>query len=396
MKVSKKIVFLIPRFHTNLEPIVSEFVNNGYKIQIFPWNSSIAEIRNASVDLSFCDNALKAKIKVFRFEFSHFRFWHMTKKLKKIKESSHSLKIYLRGELSFFGIISTALILFAGMRNQTTIYTQYPKKSKSIHHKTWKFLIVNLLGIRYFTQVYSFPDESITIFKDLSIYREYIDKRLLRNIDYIPFSIPRIVNISKQNFTKKDIISVGKAEPRKGFTELIEVFNRNSDRFLESHKLILVLQVLNSKHQNYLNSIIEESKDLIDEKKIEFHINLSTQQTRDKINEAAILILNSVNEPASFVQWESISIGTPVIMNRSNGSSDLLPQDYGILKVSTIIQLEDAVVKMIKEISLQEQRVVDLKNVLVNYLEPNQIMKKWIEISELNSRKFRCTGLKVR
>lgn len=377
------IVFLIPRFHTNLEPIVSEFVKYGYKIQIFPWNSSIAEIRNASGNLSFCDNALKARIRVFRFEFSHFRFWHMTKELKKIKESSPSLKIYLRGELSFFGIVSTALILFAGMRDQTTIYTQYPKKSKSIHHKFWKFLIVNLLGIRYFTQVYSFPDESITVFKDLSIYREYIDKRLLRNSDYIPFSIPRIENISKQNFTKKDIISVGKAEPRKGFTELIEVFNRNSDRFLESHKLILVLQVLNSKHQNYLNSIIERSKNLIDKERIEFHINLSTQQTRDKINKAAILILNSVNEPASFVQWESISIGTPVIINISNGSSDLLPQDYGILKVSTMIQLEDAVVKMIKEISLQEQRVVDLKNVLVNYLEPNQIMKKWIEISEI-------------
>lgn len=377
------IVFLIPRFHTNLEPIVSEFVKHGYKIQIFPWNSSIAEIRNDSGNLKFYDNALKAKVRVFKFEFSHFRFWHMTKKLKKIKESSPSLKIYLRGELSFFGVVSTALILFAGLRNQTTIYTQYPKQSRSIHHKTWRFFIVNLLGIRYFTQVYSFPDESISAFKNLSLYREFIGKRLLGNSDYIPFSLPMIENISKQNLLKKDIISVGKAEPRKGFTELIEVFNRNSDRFLESHKLILVLQVLNSKHQNYLNSIIEKSKDLIDKKKIEFYINLSTQLTRDKINKAAILILNSVNEPASFVQWESISIGTPVIINVSNGSSDLLPQDYGILKVSTIIQLEDAVVKMIKEISLQEQRVVDLKNVLVNYLEPNQIMRKWIEISEI-------------
>lgn len=383
MKVTNKIVFLIPRFHTNLEPIVSEFVQYGYQIHIFPWNSSIAEIRNASGNLSFCDDALKGKIKVFRFEFFYFRFWYMTKKLKKIKESSPSFKIYLRGELSFFGIVSTALILCAGMRNQTTIYTQYPKKSKSIHHKTWKFLIVNLCGIRYFTQVYSFPDESINLFKDLSIYREYIEKRLLRNSDYIPFSIPRIENISKQKFTKKDIISVGKAEPRKGFTELIEVFNRNSYRFLESNKLILVLQVLNNKHQNYLNSLMEMSKDLIDQKKIEFHINLSTQQTRDKINKAAILILNSVNEPASFVQWESISIGTPVIINISNGSSDLLPQDYGVLKVSTIIQLEEAVVKMVKEISLQEQRIVDLKNVLVNYLEPYQIMRKWVEISEI-------------
>lgn len=383
MNVRNRIIFLIPRFHTNLEPIVNEFVEHGHNIQIFPWSSSIAEIRNASRNLSFCDNALKANIKALSFEFSYFRFWHMTKKLKKMEDSSPSFKIYLRGELSFFGILSTALILFAGLRNQTTIYTQYPKKSKSFHHKAWKFLIVNILRIRYFTQVYSFLDESMSTVQDLTVYREYIDKRLMHNSDYIPFSIPTIENSSKLNVTKKDIISVGKAEPRKGFTELIEVFKRNNDRFLENHKLILVLQVLHGKHQNYFNTLTEMSKDLIEKKKIEFHINLSTQETRDKICKAATLILNSINEPASFVQWEAISVGTPVIINTSNGSSNLLPQNYGVLKISTINQLEDAIVRMIKEIPLQEQRVVNLKKVLVDYLEPKQIMKKWIEISEM-------------
>jgi glycosyltransferase involved in cell wall biosynthesis len=372
------ILLIVPRFHTNLEPIASAFVSRGYEVQVFPWRKAKAELRYQNKKLIFADSEIKRCYRFRNIEINCFRFLNMIKILRVREKQFLKMHIFIRSEISIFGIVSLLLILLSGSKNRSVVYTQYPKTSKKLRHRLWKYLVINVIKLKYFTQVYSKPDISKTKFRSVSDYDAVLFGKLKEESGFIPFALPRI-NFSKQK-KENHIISVGKAEDRKGFIELIETFRSLHQVELKTYKLVLVMQVAKKEHKEIYGKIREENRDLIQSERLYLFCNLQTIETRRKIAKSNVFVLNSHDEPASFAQFEAIALNTPVILNRDNGACEILPDNFGIMKIRSNKDLERAIVQMVRYISQNRKSLESLNRILSNRLDSDYICESWLSL----------------
>ena len=374
---SKEVILLVPRYHTNLEPIAHGFIEIGFRVHVYPWRSSIAEIRNVNNQLTIEDKMITRVLRLGQRNLSMYRFINMWKTLNDFKENSESFKIFVRCETSFFGIVSLCLVLVSKSRKFTTIYTQYPIVNPKLHQSIWIFLIKKVFKFKYFSQVFVKPDKSLIRFNDLKSYTSWLKSELSMNNEFIPFALPYISKIDKSKTRK--IVSVGKSEKRKGLIELVEACR---ELWIEEKlylTLDLILQVTKEEHETYLNTLLEIAFDLVSEGQITIYRNLSALETRVKISTADVLILNSYDEPASFVQYEALALRVPFIMNRSNGSSYLLPDGLGIRKINSKESLKLGILEMVGHLNINIEQINEVHSVLSVNLNGVEVANRWLK-----------------
>jgi hypothetical protein len=374
----RDIIFLVPRYHTNLEPIVQGLLDNGYELHIYPWRKSIAEIRIIEKKLIFEDEKITKILKLVGKHLRIYRAFNMLKILNDFKKTSRSVRIFVRCETSLFGIVSLFLILASGMRKNTTIYTQYPIIHPRLHQSVWVYILTKLLSFKYFSQVLIFPDKSRKYFDNIDDYRTWLSSELKSNVKYIPFAIPLVGELRRAKSGK--IVSVGKAEVRKGLIEIVEVFRELWTEGALNKTLDLVVQVHDKSHEAYLSRLKIIASDLIAGGQVRINVNLDTMQTREIIATSEFLILNSHDEPASFVQYEALSLRIPFILNRSNGNSFLLPDGLGIKKIDSKTELKMGILEMAEYLNKYENGIDKLQAVLSIDLSGTEVAKRWLKV----------------
>ena len=98
------------------------------------------------------------------------------------------------------------------------------------------------------------------------------------------------------------------------------------------------------------NSIIELSKELNLESKIEFTGVLEGEKLTEKVNSCDFLVMNSNYETFAIVIIESLSMGKAVISTDAGAIPEVLPKEFGIfIKPNDSDALSDAMLKMADE-----------------------------------------------
>jgi glycosyltransferase involved in cell wall biosynthesis len=375
---SEEVILLVPRYHTNLEPIVRGFTEIGFRVHVYPRFSSIAEIRNANNKLNIEDKMINRVLNLGNRKINFYRFINMWKTLNEFKETSESMKIFVRCEASLFGFISLCLVFVSRTRKFTTLYTQYPISNPRINQVIWIFIVKNVFKFKYFSQVFVKPDYSSRRFKDIDSYTNWMLSELSSNRTFIPFALPNIYREEKPKTWK--MISVGKSEQRKGLMEIVEVCRKLWVEGKLNYTLDLVLQVLNNDHEIFFYELLNSVSDLIEEGRIKIYTNLNAFQTRIKISESDFLILNSINEPASFVQFEALALKVPFILNRFNGSSYLLPDGFGLKKIDSISSLRVGILDMVDNFDMYKNDIAKIQVLYSLDLNGANIAKNWLNI----------------
>ena len=378
-----RIHLIVPRYHTNLDPIVSEFLNLGHEIRIFTFSQSIAEIRKHHRNLEFIDlNSKNVKFNIL----TSVRI--LAKAIRHNTNYSNLNLYFARCETSKIGISIMFAIFISRIRHETVIYTQYPIRKMKFHQSLWKLILKNILHFKYFSQVLDCNDSTTINYRSISEYTNDLSRRLSEFPEFIPLAIPMInlkevknSSLVKQKNDFKSFISVVKCEPRKGVSGLIDSFNDFYPLAINKWKLRIIFQVLNEKHEAYLKFLLNRYG-LGTSQNIEIFVNFTTDETREMIGNSDVFILNSIREPASFSHLEALALHVPIIINRDNGSSNVLPGQFGVQKIADLIHLQKAMFKSDQYFYEQHLEIGILHAELEKILGAHTLAKKWLSIAK--------------
>lgn len=287
-----------------------------------------------------------------------------------LKQVSISLKVlYLRKlrmikairEINANYVISSRM-LFNKWLVKNNLYSAVLIAQEHKHHngnqKYVKQLLRSLKGINFFMPV----SKSLTDF-----YSEKLKSSSIRCI-YIPHSLDSIPEFS-YNPNAKQIISVGRLSPEKGYVDLIEVF-------------ALVLK----NHSDWKINIIGDGSELekIQNKILEYNIKdsvlLHGYQSKEYIFEimrnSSIYVMTSFEESFGLVLIEAQSFGLPCIaFDSAQGASEIISDQVNGYLIS----------------NRSKENMVKALNVLI---ENKNIMEKFSKKSFENAQNFSCDKIK--
>ena len=356
---------------------------------MYSFKRSIAEIRSENANIKFIDVFSSSKSDIYlRRVIRNLK--HLIKSLKRYISESSNNAVFTRSEISITGISNLVAILTLGLRKKTVVFTQYPISNPKIHQIVWEYILRRILKFAYFSQVFlsydNLNDKYETIFK----YSEKL-KNCLNDQDlYIPLAMPIIKSekqFGKNNVDITSIVCIAKCDPRKGLEELIEMYLEIEQLLSNATKLKLIVQAQNRKQYIYLETL-KEKFDITSHSNIEIYTNLLPKVAREIISGSDIFILNSVNEPASFSQLEAIALGIPVILRRSNGSSSVLPNSFGVGKINDINELKVTTLDFIANLSSQKTEVEKLRLELSSIISASVISEKWLKKLDNSVEKY--------
>lgn len=365
-----------------MEPIVRQFLELGYQVEIYNFRRSLAEIRNTDNNLRIVDLPKHEKLgKIYKQSRNLFQ------NLRSNIDQDASNIYFARSEVSSIGISILIALIFLGVRNSCVIFTQYPIYRPRFHHILWAFLIKRFFRMRYFTQVLTSFDSFDNQFARISDYGANLRKILQQNSEYIPLPIPKIefdTTVKNSNFIYKQesrsFVTVAKCEPRKGLDLLIDKFQSISNQLDCNWRLKIHLQVLNENHKKFLKHLMN-TYDLPNSNQIEIYINCTTEETRLSIRNSDVFILNSRNEPASFSHLEALSLCIPIIINRSNGSSSILPNQFGVTKIEASSELMASMITYAMNVTSLKSEISQLNMEIGKIINANALAKRWLTIA---------------
>lgn len=347
----------------------------------------MAEIRTKNPSLTFIDFPNES-IRQFACKQIYRRLKVLINSIRNNVSDSSPNVIFARSEVSIIGILNILAIISLGLRKVSVVYTQYPLKNGRLHQKIWAYAIEKILRIPYFSQVYVRPDIVNIKCESLSKYSKVLAENLLMHPNFIPLALPEmneqmyLKGRKKREQSPVEIFTTAKSERRKGLEELINIFLELKDGVPGGVKLKIVLQITSENQKRYYELLINKFQSNIDKNDIEIFINRDPFQTRKIMNESDLYVLNSRNEPASFSHLEAIALNIPVIINRDNGSSSVLTDDFGVRKIQTANELKIAIETSISHLSYQKRNIRDLRAELERNISPKEISKLWLKKSK--------------
>lgn len=355
-------------------------IQANHQVYIYSFKRSIAEIRIENANVKFFDIFARTKMNIGGLKvFENLK--NLMRVLNQNMSGSSNNVVFTRSEMSLIGITNLLAILILGLKKRTVVFTQYPVMNARLHQILWEHMIRSILRIEYFSQVLvsndNFDDRHVSVIEYSEKMKKYLNNQEL----YIPLAVPEIdMPFSKGNVAAtKSIVCTAKCDPRKGLEELIDMHVEINELLLERIKLKLIVQVLNSNQSKFLRQIREKLDINTYPDLIEIYVNVSPNEARSIIHESDIFILNSTNEPASFSQLEAIALGTPVIIHRNNGSSSILPNNFGVGKVSNYNELKSTTNKFITNLATQQTEIKRLHVELLSFISAQKISEMWLK-----------------
>lgn len=237
------------------------------------------------------------------------------------------------------------------------------------HNKNQKYInkIVNSVSnLDYFVLVSKELEE---------FYRQKLQEKNCKTI-YIPNTLdyyPKKVS----NLEEKNIISVGRLSPEKGYLDLIDVYK-------------LVNEVYPDWKLNIIGDGIEKEK--IEQKIEKYHLQdsiiLHGYQNKDYINQllqkSSVYVMCSHTESFGIVLLEAFSFGIPcVAFNSARGATEIISNNWDGYLIKDRDN-EQMARKICELISNQNRRIIMGANGIkkAKQYDINEIKKEWIKIIE--------------
>lgn len=179
------------------------------------------------------------------------------------------------------------------------------------------------------------------------------------------------------NFNNNTIISVGRLEPVKDFSTLLDIFSKVHEK---NSKLRLKI-VGEGSQRELLESKIER---LNLKEYVTITGRISSDEVKDELASASVFILTSICESFSLVLCEAMECGLPCLsFNIDVGPKEIIKDGYnGILvKERNIDEMADNIIKLLND---EEKWTMISKNSLeeVKKYYSENVAKEWINILE--------------
>ena len=348
--MKKKILFINPRFHTNLFHSIKA-LNKKYNVAMLVANKQIIE------DYSFLKPIIleesvfsKILIKIFLTINKNNRFYFpkFLKLYDFFKKNSPDL-IILRNYNKIFGLFVIIISKILGIK--LVFYEQLGKSFfKENKFKLLFFSIRNyLLNTKFYTPIYD------NFKKNIFFY----------NFFYVPF----LVDIKKKVKKNKGVVKflfIGKFIPRKNLLFLLKTFSQLN--YKNKFKLYIIGEVSSKLHKNYYKLVRKEITNYKINNKIEILKNLKYKKIFKYYRLCDVFIMPSKNEPASISVVESLGQGTPVICENNNGTNFYIKKNYNGLV-------------------FHEKNSEDLKKKILFFLKSNKNINKFSNNSYIHFKK---------
>ena len=324
------VLFVVPRFHTNLlgwfYGLTKLEISFRILVQTFGKSEDHTLYHPERIDPHNED----FRVSIFRgFKLSNFLVL-----INYIRRVQPKLIIF-RFELNFTSLVFLMNILLSG--KPFVIYQQWPLHGLGLSRKMIRGILLFFLRVPIITPVLSASDSWIG--------KEVSDKNGQRVL-FVPFGVP-IRNLSSEisslrpNIQTLKFLTIGKFQYRKNHLQTIQSFLANSNFANTEATLEIVGEVSTLEHFRVLSEINDfiAAKNL--DKKIIISINKEHGEVLKKLESCDVFVLLSDSEPASISNLEAMSFGKPVIIKSGNGTANYLNHGSGGFIVSTPIEFNE-------------------------------------------------------
>ncbi|MEH6992829.1 glycosyltransferase family 4 protein [Neobacillus drentensis] len=308
-----KILFIMPRYHTNQYYVMKTLIDNGYDVEVIvryvgqSEDYSIVNPKNLGYSKLF--ERLFGLIKKYlpnrkdpnKFE-RQFGFPPIISIIKLFKQSKSNIVI-IRDIDSVYSVMSFLLSWI--FKKGIIIYTQIPKYSEGRKLILLQKIINQFFNVTWITPTRIEKNTESIVHKDTY---------------YLPFVYEPSINILKKRYfinNRINILMIGKFQENKNHLLLLQAINKLKDKY--PIMLTIIGEKSNLKHERYYNKVIE----YINENKLTtiviIKLNLTFKDVQTEYEKQDLFIIPS-QEPASVSLLEAMSFALPVISSNKNGT----------------------------------------------------------------------------
>lgn len=319
----KKIIFFLPRQHTNLNGWFEFLKDKKIKIECYVLKKS--RIENYSLN----------KPKIFPFinlKFNNFnlKVINFYSLIKKLKEQNKRDTIVVIREFNFFFNFILPLLIRIFCKTRFFIYTQINLDyfyNLKIFKKIKIYLYFKLFKTSFITPV--FNTEKV-----------YLNKKFVP----IPFLVKMKSKAKKKN-KMINILSIGKFQNRKNFLLLL----KSLMKIKKHYKLKIIGEKSTTEHSLELKKIKEFIR-INNLRNVSINTNVPNKLISNYYKWCDFYIQPAFNEPASISPLESLSFRKPAICSDTNGIKSYIKNGKNgyIFRDNDLRSLTKAINKLIK------------------------------------------------
>jgi glycosyltransferase involved in cell wall biosynthesis len=353
-----RILFLVPRFHTNMVGWVESLISQNVDIRIIAARREFSENHSQVVPLVLPAGSSKVLrhipiSKALKVKLTSPKLSVIFQEVKQIEAS----RIVVRFELD---LVSLKYLVVARLQGvPVLIYTQWPVRNTPKFKKLILTFFVKFMKMPTFSPVYEYShskldfnsiDKARKIDFDLDMKRKQSTSNL---IHWIPFTLSESFAQTKEEPLEEDhksisrFTTIGKLVERKNLLMIAEAFCQNQE-FLKSNSILTIIgECTTEEHKAVLGELIRVLEKHRAFGKIRILTNQSHEEVHNILFKSEVFLLQSSNEPASISILEAMGCGNLLILNPTSGTSNYAGDNYGALATSSQDELKRCIDKVL-------------------------------------------------
>lgn len=310
-----KLLFIVPRFHTNLSYRLKALTDYGYMVELAVLYRGGSERTDTLTPrtIGYCIfyRALLRLFSTVKLIDSHSYRWRVTYAIPSPANLMSLLRTYqpdvvfIRANKSLFTACTMILVRLSGRRIFLLMQTD-KYGAKRWQKKIIQLVLTHLLGVR----------KIITPLKNTLAHADPL-------YFYAPFviDVPETVDMKKSAHGTR-IISIGKFQERKDHLLLLRAI-----KALRDDGTNISLTIVGEPHDRQVENDVEQFVDRAGlAGVVEIRKEIPHAAVRDLYQQHDIFVLPSYNEPAAFSVLEAMSAGLPVIVSDTCGTKGYIEE----------------------------------------------------------------------
>jgi len=298
---------LVPRFHPNLLGWVEGLEELGVEVDLLVLRTGALEDRSAGrtsrIPFRCIGRAPHGDPQAFSKRYMPSIRW-----LRRWLREKRPTYIIVRTDPGLFAAACIAACLSVGRR--PIFYSQRPSRVEELS-----------LGSRILYGVLRWLHRGWVTPVDRLVHDG--NAREVPGKEFVPFGVGRLPEHRTviENSPSPFLIVVGKFRARKRLVEAVRAFGRLEAAARSRYKLAIAGQCLTDEEVGYFEAVESALEELELENECVLLPNASRDELLSLFKDSTVVLVPSIDEPASISQLEAMALGVPAVVTRLNGTA---------------------------------------------------------------------------